>query len=166
MSTDPPLDGEGLLRALTEGRVTFIVIGGFALGAHGFRRATKDIDIVPEPSPTNFAALVDVLNDLDYAVLGLDEFEPNEIVLPSREALEAGGSWVLKTKFGRLDILQSPDPDLDFDKLASQAVEDLVFGMPVRFCSYEHLVAMKEHAGRPQDVVDLTRLRAIRGESA
>jgi hypothetical protein len=40
----------------------------------------------------------------------------------------------------------------------------VVFEARVRFCGYRHLVAMKEAAGRDQDLVDLARLREIRGE--
>jgi hypothetical protein len=40
-----------------------------------------------------------------------------------------------------------------------------VFGVRVRFCGFENLIAMKGAAGRPSDAVDLQRLRAIRGEA-
>jgi hypothetical protein len=38
-----PLDGEPLLAALEDAEVGFIVIGGFAVSAHGYLRATKDL---------------------------------------------------------------------------------------------------------------------------
>jgi len=163
--SSPPFDGEALLRALTAASVGFIVIGGVALGAHGFRRATKDIDIVPAPDQDNLRRLAGVLTSLEYSIMGTHEFESDELVNPDLEALMAGGNWVLSTKFGRLDILQFVEPDFDYSKLAPEAVADDVFGLQVRFCGYDHLVAMKEAAGRPQDLADLERLRAIRGES-
>jgi hypothetical protein len=43
-------------------------------------------------------------------------------------------------------------------------IEDEVFGHRVRFCGYDHLVAMKEAAGRDQDLIDLKHLREARGE--
>lgn len=65
---------------------------------------------------------------------------------------------------GRLDILQLVAPELEYADLESAAVEDTVFGHRVRFCGFDHLVAMKEAAGRPEDLIDLTRLRGARGE--
>jgi hypothetical protein len=34
----------------------------------------------------------------------------------------------------------------------------------VRFCGFDDLVTMKEAAGRPEDLIDLRRLREARGE--
>jgi len=50
-------------------------------------------------------------------------------------------------------------PDLEYEDLDSAAVEDEVFGRRVRFCGFKHLIAMKEAAGRPEDEIDLQRLR-------
>lgn len=73
-----------------------------------------------------------------------------------------GGNFVLLTSSGRLDVMQIVGPDLEFADLESAAVEDVVFGHRVRFCGYDHLVAMKEAAGRPEDLIDLERLREAR----
>jgi hypothetical protein len=48
--------------------------------------------------------------------------------------------------------------------LSNAGIDFVVFGHQVRFCGYEHLVAMKEAAGRPEDLLDLERLRQARGE--
>jgi hypothetical protein len=53
-------------------------------------------------------------------------------------------------------------PDLDYAELDSAAVEDEVFGHRVCFCGFDHLIAMKEAAGRPEDEIDLQRLRESR----
>ena len=58
MSRDPAaLDFYGLLRTLLEHDAEFVLIGGFALGFHGVPRGTKDVDIVPDPSPANIGRL-------------------------------------------------------------------------------------------------------------
>jgi hypothetical protein len=131
-----PLDAGGLLAALSAAGIDFVVIGGFAVSAHGYPRATKDLDIVPAPDVENLKRLATVLQKLNATLLGVEE----------------------------LDVMQLVAPDLEFDVLADASVEDEVFGRQVRFCSYEHLVAMKEAAGRPEDLLDLERLRQARGE--
>lgn len=162
MSQEAELDAASLLAALHSGGVEFIVVGGLAVGAHGYPRATKDIDIVPGPSTDNLRRLAAVLAELEYEIVGSDEFEADELVQPDLEGLLGGGSWVLRTRFGRIDILQHLEPSIEFDELASDAISDEVFGQEVRFCGYRHLVAMKEAAGRDQDLVDLVRLREVR----
>ena len=51
----PALQAEALLGALADHDVEFVIIGGFALAAHGVVRGTKDIDIVPDPQTENVA---------------------------------------------------------------------------------------------------------------
>jgi hypothetical protein len=157
-----PLDVEGLLAALDAADVRFVVIGGFAVGAHGFPRATKDLDVVPDPASDNLKRLAAVLADLDASVLGMGEFSEEEVVQPDAAGLEMGGNFVLATSRGRLDIMQIVGPDLEYSDLEAAAVEDEVFGHRVRFCGFDHLVAMKEAANRPEDLIDLQRLRESR----
>lgn len=157
------LDAGRLLEELRSGQVDFIVVGGLAVGAHGHPRATNDIDIVPDPEPANLERLAAVLDRLDYQVMGVEDFDPEEVVQPDFDGLRGGGSWVLLTKFGRLDILQHLEPSVDYQLLAEAAIEDEVFGVAVTFCGYEHLIEMKRAAGRPQDLLDIERLEQIRG---
>ena len=139
-----------------------MVIGGFAVGAHGYPRATKDLDIVPDPDPENLRRLASLLSDLNASVLGTEEFAEDEVVQPDAAGLEMGGNFVLATSRGRLDIMQFVGPDLGYTDLDSAAVSDEVFGHRVRFCGFDHLVAMKEAAARPEDMIDLQRLRESR----
>jgi hypothetical protein len=53
LSQEQPFKGEPLLAALEAADVRYIVIGGFAVTAHGFSRTTKDLDVVPDPDPEN-----------------------------------------------------------------------------------------------------------------
>ena len=159
-----PLDVEGLLSALEAAEIRFVVIGGFAVGAHGYPRATKDLDIVPDPDPENLERLASLLTDLNASVLGTEEFAKDEVVQPDADGLAMGGNFVLATSHGRLDIMQLIGPDLEYADLDSAAVEDEVFGHRVRFCGFDHLIAMKEAAGRPEDEIDLQRMRESRSK--
>jgi hypothetical protein len=47
------LNPEPLLRALHEAGVRHIIIGGFAVNAHGVIRPSRDLVIVPDPDPDN-----------------------------------------------------------------------------------------------------------------
>jgi hypothetical protein len=59
-----PLDAKSLFAALVTADVRFIVVGGFAVSAHGYLRGTKDLDIVPDPDPENLQRLAGALSQL------------------------------------------------------------------------------------------------------
>jgi hypothetical protein len=163
------LKPEPLLRALVEHGVVFIVVGGYAVAAHGYVRATKDIDICPETSEANLESLAAALVDLDAEPIGLDDFSADEFDLePDLDGLRWGGNWTLRTKFGRLDVLQHikglAEDGGGWQELSRHAVNRDFLGHQCLFCSYEDLVAMKRGAGRPQDEIDIKSLKAARGE--
>ena len=64
VSAVPDLDIQGIFEQLGEAGVEYIVIGGVAVGFHGYVRATKDLDIVPAPDRRNLERLVGVLRAL------------------------------------------------------------------------------------------------------
>ena len=102
-----PLRPEPLLATLASHRVDFVIVGGYAVAAHGFVRATKDIDICPNPARANLLRLADALAELEAKAIGLDEFEGEFDLKPDLEGLKMGGNWTLITKHGRLDVMQT-----------------------------------------------------------
>lgn len=146
--------------------VEFLVIGGVAVGFHGYVRATKDVDVVPAPDPENLEKLARVLMALEAEIEGAEEFENQELPDPlDPDALELGGNWVLRTRLGRFDVMQWIGEDALWEKLAPTAIEVEIGDLTVKVVSYDGLVALKEHAGRPEDLLDLQRLREARGEA-
>jgi hypothetical protein len=157
------LDPLPLLRALHERGIEHIVVGGFAVNAHGFIRVTKDLDVVPNPGQGNLGRLAELLRDLNASILDTGDFTAEEMPAdPTRTSdLARGGNLCLLTDIGRLDVMQwltgLETEDL-YGELSPDAIEGEVDGIPVRVCSLEHLRAMKRAAGRPQDLEDLKRL--------
>lgn len=155
------------MRVLRGHDVEFIVIGGFALGFHGAGRATKGVDIVPEPSEENLARLWRALEELDADPQGLEDFRPDEV--PVEWGLEGliagGGNWIVHTRLGRLDVMQWVEPFDSYDELRANAVEVYVdeVGGTILITAVEGLIAMKEAAGRDQDLIDVTALRMAQG---
>jgi hypothetical protein len=157
------LDPLPLLKYLHERGVEHIVIGGFAVTAHGFMRVTKDLDTVPRATEENLARLSSALLDLESKVLDTGDFTAEEMPMdPTRPAdLAHGGNFCLHTSLGRLDIMQwsgGIEADDLYTELDRAAIEGNVDGIPVRVCGLEHLRAMKRAAGRPQDLEDLRHL--------
>ncbi len=143
--------------------VDFLIIGGVAVGYHGHVRATKDVDVVPDPDPENLKRLAAVLRELEAEIEGADEFEDGELPDPlDPKSLGDGGNWVLTTRLGRLDIMQWIGDQGLWERLSPAAIEDEIGDLPIRMVSYEDLVALKELAGRPEDLIDLERMRVAR----
>jgi hypothetical protein len=165
-----PLRAEPLIAALLEHEVDFIVVGGYAVAAHGFPRATKDIDICPDPSAENLERLANALAELEATPIGLGEFKGEFDLEPNLDGLKMGGNWMLLTMYGRLDVMQTfsfedgDDGEGVHGDLASHTVERNFLGHRVKFCSYEDLLRMKQAAGRAQDKVDVESLKTARGE--
>jgi hypothetical protein len=159
------LDPEPLLRALHEADVRHIIIGGFAVNAHGVIRPSRDLDIVPAPDAANLRRLASLLAEIDARHVGIGELRPDEFPFdPTRvDDLRAGANFRLETRLGDLDVMQwvaGIDEDPAYDALASEAIEGELDGIPLRVCGLEHLIAMKRAAGRPRDLDDLHRLGA------
>lgn len=141
----------------------FLVIGGVAVGYHGHVRATKDVDVVPNPDPENLKRLANVLRELGAEVEGSEDFAAGELPDPlDSSALDLGGNWVLSTRLGRLDIMQWIGDAPLWSQLAPDAIEDRIADLPIKIVSFEDLVKLKELAGRPEDLSDLQRLREAR----
>jgi predicted nucleotidyltransferase len=159
------LDILGILAALAEEGVEFLVIGGVAVGFHGYVRATKDVDVVPSPDLENLKRLANVLRKLEAEIEGAQEFEDEELPDPlDPDALALGGNWVLRTRLGRFDVMQWIGEERLWERLAPGAVTAQIGELSVKLVSFEDLVALKEEAGRPEDVADLQRLEQARGE--
>jgi predicted nucleotidyltransferase len=166
-SVAPELHIEGILEALVEADVEFLLIGGIAVGFHGYVRATQDVDVVPAPNAENLARLSKVLTALEAEVEGADEFAEGELPDPLDPAVLAlGGNWVLRTKLGRFDVMQWIGDDALWERLSPGAVSTQIGDLSVRIVGYEDLVALKREAGRPEDQADLRRLSQARGEGS
>lgn len=134
----------------------FVVIGGVAVGAHGHPRATRDLDVVPDPTPENITLLADVIADLRGTLVGVDA-ERLGIDLDAATIGE-GANFPLDTIYGRLDVLQEIGDNKLYDEVGADAIEVEIDGILVKICSLQSLRRLKQAAGRPQDIADLAAL--------
>lgn len=150
------LDLRELVSALNAREVRFVVIGGVAVGAHGYIRSTEDLDLVPEPSSENADRLARALRDLEahLPLEGDRPFEPAGDVT----ALKWRRNLTVDTRAGALDIVQQAPGVPAFEELERHAVLSDLLGERVRLCSLEHLREMKQARASTQDQADLERL--------
>jgi hypothetical protein len=148
--TDPrPLDFFELAGVLHRHAVEFVAIGGFAVIVHGYERATKDLDIVPEQSEQNGARLRAALEEVDARPRDVDD---------------SVYGWALETRLGRLTVLDGVAGIDSYEALRANAIEvDLPGAGEILFAGFDDLLAMKRAAGRDQDLMDITALRMAHG---
>lgn len=151
-------DPTRLLRALVDGQVDFVVIGGVAAVLHGSARNTFDLDICFASDPSNLEALGAALVGLEARLRGVSEPVP---FVPDAAALKRVDVLTLTTTAGDLDVLRVPTGAPRYDVLRGHADHYDVGGFEVRVASVEDLIAMKSAAGRSKDLTDVEELEAI-----
>lgn len=150
-------DLRALLEALHDGGVLFVVIGGVAVGAHGYVRGTEDhLDLVPDPDPENLMRLTEALAQLESTLPTVAErsFDP----ATDAGVIRSGGNVTAMTRYGGLDIVQRARGVPSYSQLISDAVESELLGIPVLICSLGRLREMKQAQDREQDRADLANL--------
>jgi len=75
--------------------------------------------------------------------------------------LAAGANFTFSTSLGSIDILGDPAGAPPYHRLKADAMTIDVRGQPVRVASLDHLIAMKEAAGRPKDKLMATEYRKL-----
>ena len=77
------------------------------------------------------------------------------------KTLGAGANFTFDTDLGSLDIVGDPAGAPPYDRLRTEATTIEVAGAPIRFASLDHLIAMKEAAGRTKDKLMATEYRTL-----
>lgn len=155
----PSLSADEILRLLVERGVDFVVIGGIAAVLHGSARNTFDLDICFATDNANLDALGDVLLALGARLKGVDDDVP---FAPDARTLRQVELLTLVTRLGELDVLARPAGAPTYRELRRNADRYDLGGFNVSVASIDDLIAMKEAAGRPKDLLDIEELEAIK----
>lgn len=156
MTGEPPFEPERVVAALNHAAAEYVIVGGLAVAAHGYVRATRDLDLVPNDERGNMRRLAACLTALggEHPITGtLDA-----------AALGRPASFKVRTRHGDVQVLNRMPGIPPFTQLAADTVlirlsDDAV--APV--CSLGHLRAMKLAAGRPRDLADVAELDELHG---
>ena len=149
-----------LLACLTEHDVRFVIVGGVAAVLEGAPVSTFDLHIVYQTAESNVSRLVEALEALDATYVDL----AGRVVRPSVDGLRAGGHHLLRTRYGRLDVLGQVGSGLGYGELVSRAKERRVHGMSVLVLGLEAVIESKESSSRDKDRAVLPLLRRTLAE--
>jgi hypothetical protein len=127
--------------------VRFLVVGGYALAAHGLPRATGDFDTWVWVDRANARRIVSALEDFGFGGIGItdDDFlERDRVVQLGYPPL-------------RIDVITSID-GVEFNEAYDRRLTIEVDGLHLPVIGRDDLIANKRASGRPQDLADLQRL--------
>ncbi len=149
-------DYKDMLQSLVDEKVSFLLVGAYALAAHGFPRATMDIDIWVMPSPENADAVLRAIRRFGTPLHNLTraDLEKEDTVFQIGLAPR------------RIDIITAAS-GLNFEETAARAITVKIEGMTVRIPSINDLIRNKRASGRTKDLADAEALEEItRSESS
>ncbi len=155
---EPEFDPVPALIQLADAGIDFVVIGGVAGGAHGSAYGTEDLDVAYSRAFSNLEKLASALQDLGAKLRGAPPDVP--FILDAKTLSEAG-NFTFDTNVGSVDILAFPAGAPAYEVLRAHAKEISVEGRRVLVASLDHLIAMKEAAGRPRDLTMAAEYRTI-----
>ena len=132
-----------LLKLLDEERVEYLIVGGYAVAAHGHPRFTRDLDIWVNPTLTNGKRIVSALEKFGFGSLGL---QPSDFVSPDT-AIQLGYPPERVIFVTELD-------GLTFKDSYPRRMEREEKKIPIYYIDLLSLITSKKLTGRPQDLED------------
>lgn len=144
-------DYKDMLHALSDEKVKFILVGAYALSAHGYPRATMDIDIWVMPSPENANAVLRALRRFGAPLHHL-----------TKEDLQIDGTvFQIGVAPRRIDIITSAS-GLQFEPTYRNSIPIDIEGIEVRIPSINDLILNKRASGRTKDLADAEALELLK----
>jgi len=159
--SEPRFDPLAVLRTLVDQGVRFVLIGGYAAAVRGSPVITGDVDICHARDNENLKRLAAALAELGATLRGAPSIVPFRLDVGS---LKAGDHFTFTTSAGPLDCLGTPAGTDGFADLDASATDEDLDGIVVRVASVDDLIRMKRAVGRPQDLIAVEWLAALRDE--
>lgn len=143
-----PGDLVRICRALNEAGARYVLIGGFAVLAHGAGRFTKDIDLLIDDAPENVGLVKRALSVLaDNAAADVADTDVRDFV-------------VVRVVDEVVVDLMGRACGLDYSTVAADAEVRDIGGVPVPIASPATLIRTK-NTYRPQDAIDREFLEGV-----
>ena len=140
-------DFKDFLRLLNSNDVRYLLVGGYAVGYHGYPRATGDMDIWIELSESNSKKIASAFRDFGMPDEGISE----GLFIEQNKVIRMGVPPV------RLEVITSAS-GVSFNECYSNREIIEIDGIPINFICVQDLKENKRAAGRYKDLEDLEHL--------
>jgi len=159
MDPDPlrPPDLAAITEAFLTAKARFVVIGGFAVIANRYVRATRDVDLLIPDDRGNDEACVAALS-------GLEASRERDGAPVTVKLLDGLAHLRASTVAGIVDLVREGVAPLDFASVVAGAMHADLGAGSFPIAGLASVVSFKRLADRPRDRSDLLELEAIHGE--
>lgn len=147
MAIELPNDFKEFLKLLNANGVEYLLIGGYAVGYHGYPRATNDIDFWIAIHPDNAERMMTVLRQFGFAVPELQK----ELFLKVPSIVRMGMPPM------RIEVTTSIS-GVSFDECFAERINDTIDGVEANIINLPRLKQNKKASGRFKDLNDLENL--------
>lgn len=137
---------------LNSHQVEYLLIGGYAVGYHGYPRATGDMDIWVGVSAENARKLVTVLKEFGFDLPEVDK----DLFLQRNKIVRMGNAPL------RIELLTTIS-GVEFESCYNQRIIDTLDDIPVNIIDLQNLIANKRKSGRFKDLDDVEKLSQTKG---
>lgn len=155
---EPEIQYRAIVRALSDARIRFVIIGGVAMHLQGASNLTFDMDISFARDIVNAEALANTLRAQHAYPRGFPSGLP---FLLDAQTFRNSTNLTLDTDWGSFDLLAEPDGVDGFEGLWDRAIVMEVEERAVRVASIPDLITMKRAADRPKDREHIMQLEAL-----
>lgn len=147
-----------LLQCLSDARIDFVIVGGFAAMLHGSSLLTRDLDVCAVLTAENLDKLRDVFRDLHP----VHRMTPQRLsFLDSPDPGVPLSNLYLQTGLGPLQLLSTITGVGDFERVRAGSIVVELFGKSTQVMSIEDLIRARQALGREKDWLAVKELRAI-----
>jgi hypothetical protein len=150
---------EDLVERLIRSHVEFVIVGGFAVLAHGASLMTEDIDICCPFSEQNLQALQSAVRDLRPVHRMTPQRLPFELTPSLVSSLK---SLYLATDLGKLDCLGEVLGVGGFEQVKRRSIEVKFESGPCKVLNIDALIEAKAAMNRTRDRMAISQLKAIK----
>jgi len=162
MNTQAIID---LAKGFDAADVRYLIVGGYAVVAHGYVRFTADVDVVLDMNTENIVRAWGVLKELEYmpsVPVSAEQFSDPET---RQRWIAEKGMMVLnfhhRTRPGNRVDLFVEEP-FSFESVYEiRYLQEWSDGTRLPFVDLETLKTMKQEAGRAKDLLDLEQLEIL-----
>ena len=147
-------DYKDILQLLVDENVKFILVGAYALAAHGYPRSTMDIDLWVMPSLDNAEAVLRALGNFGAPLqkLTIADLQKDDTIFQIGVAPR------------RIDIITGVS-GLQFEKAFAHSIEIDIEGIRIHILSVDDLIRNKNATERIKDLADVEVLKGLIGKS-
>ena len=148
-----------ILRLLGKHGVEFVVVGGYAVVAHGGTLVTQDVDVCCNFSPENLLRIQEALKDHHP----VHRITPKRLPLQlTKENCQGLKNIYLDTDIGQIDCLGEILGIGDFQEVKKRSFVVDLEGRDIRLLELDALIEAKKALNRPRDQEAVLELEAIR----